>query len=64
MKKRYTIGEVAKFHNLAIGTLRYYDAVGLFCPAEVDADSGYRYFIQIRKIEKGTDDASLPISSY
>ena len=44
MKKRYTIGEVAKFHNLAIGTLRYYDAVGLFCPAEVDADNGYRYY--------------------
>ena len=31
---------------------------------EVETDSGYRYFIQIRKIEKGTDDASLPISSY
>ena len=44
MKKRYSIGEVARFHNIAIGTLRYYDAVGLFCPAEVDADSGYRYY--------------------
>ena len=31
---------------------------------EVETDSGYRYFIQIRRIEKGTDDASLPISSY
>ena len=31
---------------------------------EVETDSGYCYFIQIRKIEKGTDDASLPISSY
>lgn len=31
---------------------------------EVETDSGYRYFIQIRAITKGTDDASLPISSY
>ena len=31
---------------------------------EVETDHGYRDVIQIRKIEKGTDDASLPISSY
>lgn len=44
LKKRYSIGEVAKFHNIAIGALRYYDAIGLFCPTEVDDDSGYRYY--------------------
>ena len=44
MKKRYAIGEVAKFHHIPIGTLRYYDAIGLFQPAEVDEHSGYRYY--------------------
>ena len=31
---------------------------------EVETDAGYRYFIQIRSITKGTDDESLPISAY
>ncbi len=44
MKKRYAIGEVAKLHHIPIGTLRYYDAIGLFRPAEVDENSGYRYY--------------------
>ena len=44
MKNRYAIGEVAKFHHIPIGTLRYYDAIGLFRPAEVDENSGYRYY--------------------
>ncbi|MBR2848126.1 MAG: GreA/GreB family elongation factor [Clostridia bacterium] len=31
---------------------------------EVIVNESYSYFIQIRKIEKGQDDESLPISSY
>lgn len=31
---------------------------------EVVVNESYSYFIQIRKIEKGQDDESLPISSY
>ncbi len=36
--------------------------VGERVPVEVSAD--YSYYIQIRAVEKGTDDDSLPISSY
>lgn len=31
---------------------------------EVVVNESYSYFVEIRKIEKGTDDESLPISSY
>lgn len=44
MKKLYTIGEMAKIHAVPIRTLRYYDSFGLFKPATVDAESGYRYY--------------------
>ena len=30
----------------------------------VEVSSDYSYYIQIRKVEKGTDDESLPISAY
>lgn len=44
MKKLYTIGEMAKLHDVPIRTLRYYDGFGLFKPAEVAAETGYRYY--------------------
>ena len=31
---------------------------------QVTTETGYSYFIEIRGITKGTDDESLPISSY
>ena len=30
----------------------------------VQVNDSYSYYIQIRSVEKGTDDDSLPISSY
>jgi len=39
-----TIGAFAKAVELAPSTLRYYDDLGLLPPAEVDPDSGYRYY--------------------
>ena len=30
----------------------------------VQVNENYSYYIQIRSVEKGTDDDSLPISSY
>ncbi|MDU2063612.1 MAG: MerR family transcriptional regulator [Sporomusaceae bacterium] len=44
MKHMYSIGEMAKIHGVPIRTLRYYDAIDLFKPAFVAADSGYRYY--------------------
>jgi len=39
----YSIGQLSKYTNISIRTLRYYDEIGLLKPAMV-ADSGYRYY--------------------
>lgn len=44
MKERFTIGQMAKLHNMNVKTLRYYDEIGLFPPFEVDERNGYRYY--------------------
>lgn len=44
MKNMYAIGDMSKIHNVPIGTLRYYDEVGLFKPVFVDESTGYRYY--------------------
>ena len=43
MKNRFTIGEMARLHNIPVKTLRFYDEIGIFRPAEVKT-SGYRYY--------------------
>ncbi|MDV2582990.1 MerR family transcriptional regulator [Alkalibacillus haloalkaliphilus] len=44
MKDRFTIGEIAKLHNISVKTLRYYDEIDLFKPIEVDQNNNYRYY--------------------
>jgi len=44
MENRFTIGQMSKLHNIPVKTLRFYDEIGLFKPAEVDKNSGYRYY--------------------
>ncbi len=44
MKNRFTIGQMAKLHNIPVKTLRYYDEIELFKPIEVDENNGYRYY--------------------
>ena len=44
METRFSIGEVAKLHNISIQTLRYYDKIGLLKPSYVNEESGYRYY--------------------
>jgi len=48
----FKIGDFSKLCRVSIRMLRYYDSVGLFTPASVDAFTGYRYYSasQIRKI--------------
>jgi DNA-binding transcriptional MerR regulator len=41
---RLTIGRFARLTGLSARTLRKYDALGLFCPAVVDPDTGYRIY--------------------
>ena len=40
----FRIGEFSKIAHVTIRLLRYYDEIGLFVPAMVDRDSGYRYY--------------------
>lgn len=44
MDQRFTIGEMAKLHNIPVKTLRYYDDIDLFKPIEVDPNTNYRYY--------------------
>lgn len=38
------IGEFSKLTGVPIRTLRYYDEIDLFKPAEIDLFTGYRYY--------------------
>ncbi|UED83544.1 MerR family transcriptional regulator [Streptomyces profundus] len=42
--ERLGIGELARASGLAVGTLRYYDGVGVLVPAWVDPHTGYRWY--------------------
>ncbi|WP_024615768.1 MerR family transcriptional regulator [Clostridium sp. Ade.TY] len=44
MEIKFTVGEVAKFHNLSKQTLIFYDKIGLFKPKIIDKSNGYRYY--------------------
>lgn len=38
------IGAFSKYVKTTVKTLRYYDKIGLFCPAEIDPQTGYRNY--------------------
>jgi DNA-binding transcriptional MerR regulator len=40
----YKIGEFSKLSQIPVKTLRYYDAIGLLCPARVKRSGGYRSY--------------------
>jgi DNA-binding transcriptional MerR regulator/predicted transcriptional regulator YdeE len=40
----FTIGDFARLGRVSVRMLRHYDAIGLLCPARVDAGTGYRYY--------------------
>lgn len=44
MKDYFSIGELADFQQISKQTLIYYDKIGLFQPAYVDPQTGYRYY--------------------
>ncbi|MDR0841571.1 MAG: MerR family transcriptional regulator [Christensenellaceae bacterium] len=50
----YRIGMFSKLGKVTIKTLRHYDEVGLLPPAQVDAETGYRYYTteQLFKLHK------------
>ena len=44
MKSKFSIGEVAKIHNITVETLRHYDRVGLLKPSYINSSTRYRYY--------------------
>lgn len=44
MEDLFSIGELSKYQHISKQTLIYYDRIGLFRPAYVDPDNGYRYY--------------------
>jgi DNA-binding transcriptional MerR regulator len=44
MAPRIAIGDFSRMTHLSVTTLRHYHEVGLLPPAEVDPDSGYRFY--------------------
>ena len=44
MKNLFSIGELSKLQNISRQTLIFYDKIGLFCPAYVNPENGYRYY--------------------
>jgi DNA-binding transcriptional MerR regulator len=44
MSVRLSIGDFSRMTHLSIKALRHYHDVGLLAPAEIDAQSGYRYY--------------------
>ncbi|WP_342560994.1 MerR family transcriptional regulator [Paenibacillus sp. FSL R7-0345] len=44
MSSMFLIGEISRLFQIDIRTLRYYDEMGLFTPASVDEQTGYRYY--------------------
>ena len=68
------IGRFSKMTRLSVKALRHYDDIGLLRPAEVDAQSGYRYYRlaqanaaeairTLRSIDMPLDEIALVITS-
>jgi len=41
---KLTIGQMARLFGITTKTLRHYEAIGLFAPAEINPDNQYRYY--------------------
>lgn len=44
MNNYFSIGELSKLQNISRQTLIFYDKIGLFTPAYIDPENGYRYY--------------------
>lgn len=44
MNHLFSIGELSRLQNISRQTLIFYDKIGLFCPAYVHPETGYRYY--------------------
>jgi DNA-binding transcriptional MerR regulator len=61
-----TVGEFARITHLSVKTLRHYHQVGLLEPAEVNPDTGYRYYnvaqIPTVQVIRRLRDLEMPVA--
>src|SRR5450755_1026768 len=66
MRAQVTIGDFSRASHLSVKTLRHYHEVGLLEPAEVDPDTGYRYYseeqIPIAQVIRRRRGLQMPVA--
>jgi DNA-binding transcriptional MerR regulator len=66
MQTRVPIGDFSLATHLSIKTLRYYHQIGLLEPAEIDPDTGYRYYsddqLRAAQIIRRLRSLQMPVS--
>lgn len=65
MAARVAIGDFSQMTHLSVTALRHYHEVGLLHPAEIDPDSGYRFYapeqVQIAQVIRRFRDLGMPL---
>jgi DNA-binding transcriptional MerR regulator len=65
MPAALTIGDFSRATHLSVKTLRHYHRVGLLAPADVDADTGYRWYttdqIPTAQVIRRFRDLNMPL---
>ena len=65
MRVRLAIGDFSRMTHLSVVTLRHYHEVGLLTPAEVDPQSGYRFYapgqVRVAQVIRRFRDLGMPL---
>jgi DNA-binding transcriptional MerR regulator len=65
MAARVAIGDFSRMTHLSVTALRHYHEVGLLHPAEIDPDSGYRFYapeqVQLAQVIRRFRDLGMPL---
>src|ERR1700722_2543860 len=66
MDAELTVGDFSRTTHLSIKTLRHYHQIGLLEPAEVNPDTGYRYYspaqIPAAQVIRRLRDLEMPVA--
>jgi DNA-binding transcriptional MerR regulator len=65
MRVRLAIGDFSRMTHLSVITLRHYHEVGLLIPAEIDPQSGYRFYepgqVRLAQVIRRFRDLGMPL---
>jgi len=66
MATRLTVGDFSRITHLSVKTLRHYHQVGLLEPADVNPNTGYRYYsheqIPVAQVVRRLRDLEMPVA--